>query len=292
MPDRRYVCMFSSGIGSWAAVRRLVDDGADPSAATLLFADTNVEDADNYRFLLEAAADVLGPLTMVTQQTDRRVWRGESGGRLWWLTNGGRTIWDVFREQSFLGNTRADVCSRTLKREPMREWLDEHYDPADTVVVLGFGFEERHRLERARPHWEPWRIAAPMAHEPYMMKDAVLEAARDRGLEPPRLYDDAGGQLPHANCGGLCVKAGQSQFRAALFDDRLRAVYLEWEREEQAFREATGKNVAILRDRTGGTTDPLTLREYRERLEDDPTLFDAMDVGTCSCMTPGGDADA
>lgn len=287
-----YVVMFSSGIGSWAAARRLVDDGADPSDVTLLFADTNVEDADNYRFLIEAAGDVLGDVTLTGQDDEHRTYRGADGGRLVWLTNGGRTIWDVFREQSFLGNTRADPCSRTLKREPMREFLDDHYDPDDTTVVLGFGFEEAHRLDRSRPYWQPWEIAAPMAHEPYMMKDAVLDMARDRGLEPPRLYGVADGQLPHANCGGLCVKAGQAQFRTALFDPELREVYLEWERREEEFREATGKDVSILRDRTGGTTDPLPLREYRERLEGEPTLFDPMDVGTCSCMTPGEDADA
>lgn len=283
-----HVVMFSSGIGSWAAARRLVDDGADPGQVTLLFADTNVEDADNYRFLTEAAADVIGELTMTTVDAGRKVWRGDTGGRLWWMTNHGRTIWDVFDEQQFLGNTRADPCSKKLKREPMRQWLEDRCDPDGTLVVLGFGFEEAHRLERSRPHWEPWEISAPMAHEPYMMKDAVLDWARDRGLDPPRLYDDAGGQLPHANCGGLCVKAGQTQFRAALFDDRLRPVYLEWERREQEFRDEHDADVAILRDRTGGTTDPLTLREYRRRLEDDPTLFDAADVGTCSCMTPAG----
>lgn len=37
----------------------------------------------------------------------------------------GRDIWQVFRDVKFLGNTRIDPCSRVLKRELMRKWVDE-----------------------------------------------------------------------------------------------------------------------------------------------------------------------
>jgi hypothetical protein len=45
-----------------------------------------------------------------------------------------------------------------------------------------------------------------------------------------------------------------------------------------------GKDVAILRDRRGGQSRPLTLRAFRERLESDPKLFDADDEGACGCF--------
>ena len=86
----------------------------------------------------------------------------------------------------------------------------------------------------------------------------------------------------HNNCGGFCIKAGQAQFERLLraMPDR----YRYHERREQELREYLGKDVAILRDRTGGQFRPMTLREFRERLETDPTLFDDTEWGACSCM--------
>jgi len=43
--------------------------------------------------------------------------------------------------------------------------------------------------------------------------------------------------------------------------------------------------VAILRDRRGGTTRPMTLREFRERIQAQPDLFDADEWGGCGCFT-------
>ena len=60
----KHIVMFSSGIGSWAAARRLVET-VDPSDVTLLFADTLIEDEDNYRFLHEAASDIGAELVIV-----------------------------------------------------------------------------------------------------------------------------------------------------------------------------------------------------------------------------------
>ena len=49
-------------------------------------------------------------------------------------------------------------------------------------------------------------------------------------------------------------------------------------------RNLLGKDVSILRDRVGGPVKPLTLREFRERLEQQPGLFDADDWGACACF--------
>ena len=61
--------------------------------------------------------------------------------------------------------------------------------------------------------------------------------------------------------------------------------YAYHETKEQEFREFVDKDVAILRDRTGGTTKPFTLTQLRERSEkqgDQLTLGD--DWGGCGCM--------
>jgi len=253
----QHVVMFSSGAGSWAAAKRVAaEHGTDD--LVLLFADTNTEDEDNYRFLREAAADI--------------------GGELVVLDNGGRDVWDVFTAKRFIGNTRVDVCSATLKRRPMRAWLAQHCDTAATVVYLGYGWDEAHRMTRARPRWEPWTVRAPMCEPPYLMKDQVLSLIRAAGIEPPRLYAQG---FPHANCGGFCVKAGQAQFRHLLLRNRDR--YLAHEVREEELRAQLGKDVAVMRDRTGGAVTPLTMREFRGRLDSQPAMFED-DWGGCGCI--------
>lgn len=203
----RAVVLFSGGAASWAAARRTVEDGFD---TTLLFTDTRSEDEDLYRFLDEAAADVGAPLVKIAE---------------------GRTIWEVFRDERILGNSRIDPCSKILKRQMSRRWLEKNRDPADTVVVLGFDWTEVHRLDRAHGAWDPWPVSAPMVRPPYRLKSELLADLVARGIEPPRLYRMG---FAHNNCGGGCVKAGVGHFAQLLrvFPSR----YAEWEEHEEAVR--------------------------------------------------------
>jgi len=252
--------MFSGGAGSWAAAKRLAESyGTD--GLVLLFADTLIEDEDNYRFLDQAAENVGGTFVRLTE---------------------GRDPWQVFFDERFLGNTRADPCSRVLKRSVLRGWVEQNCDPLSTVVYLGIDWSEVHRFERAKPHWEPWQLGAPLCDRPYLDKRDALAWLRSEGIEPPRLYA-AGFQ--HANCGGFCVKAGQAHFANLLRFDRKR--YLYHEEREQQLRAYLDADVAILRDRTGGATKPMTLRAFRERVEAQGS-FDADEWGGCSCLLAAG----
>lgn len=252
-----YIVSFSGGAGSWAAGRRVVDEHG-PDAVTLLVANTNSEAPDWLPFVEACATDLEARLVV--------------------LDNGGRSIWDVFREARFLGNTRVDVCSRVLKREPIRAWLEENTDPAETTLVLGFDWTEEHRHHRAAPRWAPWPVLSPLCHEPYVQKAEVLGMLRERGIPEPPMYAEG---FPHNNCGGACVKAGQAQWRLLLEKHPER--YAEAEQQEEALRVELG-DVAILRDRRGGTTKPLTLRRFRQQAE-----FDRSDWGACSCMESGSE---
>lgn len=278
--SRHVAVMFSSGIGSWAAAKRWRETFPE-DRLTLLFADTNIEDEDNYRFLMDAAQNVLGDLQQrITDEDYSKEWEAHDGsGQLVWLTNGGTTIWQLFDEKQFLATKAADLCSRELKRVPLRRWcLHNDVD----VVVMGFGFEEMHRVSRAAKHWTKWTVAAPMAHEPYMTKDMVLDWAREEGLEPPRLYSVGDGVLPHANCGGACVKAGQRMFEVAYH--HLPEVFSEWERRETEFREKYDVDVAFLMRKTPGyKRRPLPLSEFRQEIEAGCEV-DPLDVGSCNCM--------
>lgn len=251
-----HLVQFSTGAGSAEVAWRVVNKyGAE--STVLLAADTLVEDEDNWRFAGEVS-DALGvPITRLVD---------------------GRTPMQVGRDARVVPNNRLAVCSRVLKRDLLRKYMDDHYDPADSVVYLGFDWTETHRMDAARPHWHPWTVAAPLMERPFLGKPDILDLFRQRGIEPPRLYAQG---FAHANCGGACVRGGQAQWELLLRVNRPR--YLQWEAEEQETRELLGKDVSILRDRSGGTLTPLTLRRFRERLDRQPSIFDQDDWGACGC---------
>jgi hypothetical protein len=295
MTERRVV-MLSGGAGSWGAAKRTVEVHG-PDGLTLLFADTLIEDEDLYRFLIEAVANLTGapvpaelligvaaipPLEQMERRRSHLVGLGAAVNAampaIEWIAEG-RDPHAVYRDKRFLGNSRVDPCSAVLKRQLMRRWLSEHCDPEQTVAVIGYDWTETHRVGRAEGFWSPWRIEAPLTAKPYLWKEEVLEWMRAEDLEPPRLYAEG---FHHNNCGGFCCKAGQASF--ALLLERHPDRYRYHERREQELREELGKDVAILRDRSGGRTRSLTLADFRSRLEADPGPFDRTEWGACSCM--------
>ena len=267
-----HVVQYSGGAGSWYTSRRVAETRMTPGDELLmLFADTKTEDEDLYRFLGESSADVLSRLPEGCT------------GRLQRLADG-RNVWEVFRDKRFIGNTRIDPCSKILKRDLIRDWMDANLEPANTVVYLGIDWTEEDRFQRARPRWEPWVLEAPLCEPPYVDKEDVLAAMEAAGIRRPRLYDLG---FVHNNCGGFCVKAGRAQFKLLL--EQLPERYAYHEQQEADFREAIGKDVAILRDRRGGLTKPMTMRTFRERIEAKTIVVDPDDIGGCACFTPDND---
>ena len=250
----RRVVLFSGGIASWAAARRTVDRyGVE--GITLLFTDTLTEDEDLYRFLKEAAADIGAPFVTIQD---------------------GRDIWQIFKDEFFLGNSRADPCSRILKRGMSRSWLDAN--APDAVVVMGYDWTEIHRHERAQAAWAPRLVESPLIESPDQTRANWIAELEARGIRPPRLY---GLGFAHNNCGGGCVKAGVSHFAQLLrvLPDR----YAEWERKEEEVRQHIGKDVSILRDRADGASKPMTLADLRSRIEAGVSM-PLWDVGGCACF--------
>ena len=58
--------------------------------------------------------------------------------------------------------------------------------------------------------------------------------------------------------------------------------YAWHEEQEELTRQHIGSDVSILRDRRGGSTKPLTLRQLRERIEAGKAPQD--DLFSCTCM--------
>lgn len=269
MPEPRRIVSVSSGLGS-AFVWKLACDRYGPKNVTGVFTDVNGEHPDNYRFLAEVQYAL--------------------GSRLIKITNDGKTIWDVFKENRFLGNSRVDLCSRILKREAFHNWLKGNVDPQNTIISLGIDWTEVHRFDRAMPRWaaDGFTIDAPLCEPPYLDKFHAQAWLDAEGIPRPKLYDLG---FSHANCGGGCIKAGIKQFKHLFMADP-RWYVNWWEAGEEDMRDFLGKDVAILRRRTtighedyendhGEVatraiiqTTPLPLRQLREELEMQPGAFE------------------
>jgi hypothetical protein len=251
--NMKRIVQLSGGLCSYFAARRVVEKYGREDVI-LLFADVLIESAGLYRFALHAASS-LGLLLNAIMD--------------------GRTPWEVFKDEKFLGNTRVDLCSRILKRQLCRKWIEDRFTPDEAILYVGISWDEG-REDEIRERWQPWTVEFPMCDKPYWSKCDMIREAKALSLPLSEAYTDG---FPHDNCGGGCVKAGQAQF-AMLYKIRP-AVYAEWERNEEEVRQHIGKDVSILRDRRGGTTKPMTLSAFRERIQSGD--YDHTEWGGCGC---------
>jgi hypothetical protein len=257
--------MFSGGIGSWAAAKRVAEKyGAEN--VLLLFSDVKGnsdnphigEDEDTYRFIDEAAANIGAELIKLVD---------------------GRNIWEVFRQQRFLGNSRIAPCSHQLKQKPAKKWIADNTTPGDAIIYVGIDWTESHRMAAVIAGYKPWLVDAPLLAEPHLSKKQMLAWAEREGLKPPRLYQYG---FKHNNCGGGCVRAGQKQFKHLL--DVMPQRFAEWEKQEELMQDYLGSPVTILSRAVKGTKVPFSLRELRQAAEMQPALIDLTDEGqSCNC---------
>jgi hypothetical protein len=96
----------------------------------------------------------------------------------------------------FLGNARLAPCSKVLKQQPARKWLQAHADPATTTLYVGIDASETRRIPGIRVGWVPWTVEFPLTEEPELTKETMLAEARALGLTPPRAYEEG---FAHAN---------------------------------------------------------------------------------------------
>lgn len=248
-----HVMFYSGGVASYISAKRLIDKYGKDSV-TLLFTDTKYEHEDLYRFLDESASYLGAVLIKVAD---------------------GRTPWEVFKDEKYLGNSRIDPCSKILKRVQAKKWVNANCAPKTHVLYLGYPHDEMHRLERSKKFWDPYTVDSPLIWHSEMSKQDMLMECRMDGIEPPELYSLG---FPHNNCGGFCIKAGHAHFLHLL--KTLPEKYAEVEAEEEKMREQLG-DVSILRDRSGGTVKPLPLKVLREKNRQD---CEFTNWGGCGCF--------
>jgi hypothetical protein len=266
----KYLSNFSGGACSlWATKRKIDEHGA--KSVVPIFADTLYESPDLYEFNLRAQ-DFLGvQLVRICV---------------------GLTPWQLFRREGLIANDRFPICSTKLKREPLNAWMEANYEldlnqanwtKEHGTVVLGFDFSEWNRVNDFQNQHPTWSVSAPMTDEPLWDKCKMLRECERAGFKIPKLYQLG---FPHNNCGGFCVKAGISHFVHLL--KVLPVKYAEAEREEMetqhvlAERGVSNAHFTILKDRRGGVTGPLSLKELRMRVEGGEK-FRTDEWGGCGC---------
>lgn len=272
MTDIMHVVMFSGGIGSWAAAKRVAQQYGTKDLY-LVFADVKGsnenphigEDEDTYRFIEDAVANI--------------------GGHYIYL-NEGRDIWKLFEDQKFLGNSRVANCSKVLKQRPARKWLQENCNPETTIIYVGIDWTETHRLPAIEKNYLPYKAVAPLCEPPYLDKSQMIAWAQSEGLKTPRLYDLG---FAHNNCGGGCVRAGQAQFKKLY--EVMPERFMQWAEKEEHLRSVIGKDVSILKEVKNGETKTLTLVELKRRVDTEPQQIDLFDIGGCGCFVEFEESD-
>ncbi|MHC4463612.1 MAG: phosphoadenosine phosphosulfate reductase domain-containing protein [Planctomycetota bacterium] len=197
-----HVVGFSGGAASAVCAKIVLDTYG---SATLLFHDTKTEPSDNDRFRDDVAKFLGLP---ITNDSD------------------GRDIWQVFKDEGYLGNGRNTPCSRILKQERSLAYLKAH-QPA--TLYLGFTVEEWRRAQRtyARYHRHGIRVAFPLIEQKIGKADCLHRITTCWGLRLPDMYQHFG----HANC-MPCVKGGLAYWGLVYLYERP-----AWERAVQAEKE-------------------------------------------------------
>lgn len=258
----KHIIMYSGGTGSWATAK-LITEKYGKENVVLVFADTLIEDEDLYRFVNETAAKLDVELVHLKD---------------------GRDVWEVFKDDRFLGNSRLANCSKFLKQKPSREWLEANYKPDECIVYVGIDWSETHRLPAIEKGYLPYTAKAPLTEPPYLDKAQVLAMLEADGIKPPRLYAMG---FAHNNCGGFCVRAGQAQFKKLLEHFPERFDYHA--QKEQELREYLDKDVTILRYQEDKKKYLLPLVDLKKKVQSNCAI-DEDDWGGCGCFIDDPDA--
>ena len=255
------IVSFSTGLSSALTAIRVMDRfGKD---VKLVFMDTLFEDVDNYRFMDE-----------FEKRFDVEIIK----------LNEGRNPYQLFVDQHVIPNSRIAPCTEKLKISLFRRWMKEHCADGDTIHI-GYDYSEVHRCEATLRNYEKlgYKVDFPLLWKPIEYRQ-YSDVIRDYGIDPPRMYSMG---YTHANCGGRCVKQGQGDWLRTLvnFPDNYAEIE-RWEAEMQ--KNEINKTYAILKTQTKEGTNPLSLKELRERYEDKlvPSLFCSLDVDT-ACVHCG-----
>ncbi len=161
----KHVIMYSGGAASYVAAKRVIEWYGKENVI-LLFADTQTEDKDLYRFLKDSIT-ALGLEITIPERTDRYKAVGD--------------IWGVFEKDKFIAKNGAGICSDRLKITPCDNWIKTNFlHPESVTVWVGIDIWEAHRLlgtDKKRGLAElklPYIYKSPLLEKPYLLKKGIL----------------------------------------------------------------------------------------------------------------------
>lgn len=255
MMNIKHIVSFSGGMGSFAEAKAVCDTYGIENTR-LVFADTLMEDEDLYRFMKETVAFLGCELQVLAD---------------------GRTPFQVFKDEKFMGNSRVDPCSKILKIDLLNKSFQAEFRPNEVEVHLGIDYSEQHRLVGVQTRMLPYVYRSLLVENGVIVPKNYSERF---GIKPPRLYSWG---LGHNNCGGFCVKAGLGHYKALYTANKER--YIQFEQEEQAVYDSIGKTFPFIAKTSKSVKEYITLKQYRERyLETDSvTDSEAQEFGGCGC---------
>jgi hypothetical protein len=277
----KHIVSFSGGLGSAEALKRTVDTYgkenvialfADvkgsglthtwsmPTIDNLLHERYGGETRDLYRFIWQLSVYLDVPVIRLED---------------------GRTVFKVFADNKafrlFSGGVFVHKCSEQLKRIQIKTWvIDNLLGVEQFDMVLGFGWDEEHRLKSAQAYWKRelgCNVTAPLMADTCDTTRWLNKA----GIEISKSYTDL---FEHDNCNGGCIAAGLAHF-ANLYHKR-REVYLYWAYMEASIQKVIGRDVTILTYTRNGNKIPLSLYEFIPRIQAGDYPKD--DWGGCGCF--------
>lgn len=291
----KHIISFSGGAASFATAHAVIEKNGKENVL-LGFCDTQIEDEDLYRFIVQGAAALYGietslRLTVLLANIppvydDNRAEYLDDLARaameelphLVWLMDG-RDPWGIFKKERYMGNTRIAPCTVFLKGKTFARWLTKAFQPDECVLYFGFDWTEEHRLIDARENWAPYTCEAPLCAPPYLSSSQIFQIIDDYNLELPRLYVMG---FVHNNCGGFCVKAGQAHFENLL--RKLPEVYAYHEAKQEQLMIDVPTARPFLRKTINKKLHYLTLRQFREHLQSGGD-WDKFEYGGCGCFS-------
>jgi 3'-phosphoadenosine 5'-phosphosulfate sulfotransferase (PAPS reductase)/FAD synthetase len=244
-----HIVSLSSGCASAVAAERVLNDPACENVQ-LVFADTKWEDDDNYRFLDDLEKRWGVPIMRLQD---------------------GRNPLQVFEDEHVIPNDFLAPCTHRLKTDLIRDYVDNWRDTHTVFMVIGFDHKDarprpkkpRGRLPGAIKNWSKHGVLCmfPLLDKPIAWDTEAT--VKSWGIQPPRMYAQG---YSHANCGGRCVKQGQSDWRRTLvhYPERFREVE-QW--EAQMRENEVNAPYTILTRQVDGDYVNYPLSQLREDVE-------------------------
>lgn len=305
----KHLVFFSGGAGSYAATKRVLET-VDKEDLHLLFTDTQIEDQELYRFMIDALEKIyeidlederqlVKELTATEVDLDKRkreLFNIQSRvnakvPNMHWIRYevDGVAVdpWSIFYNDRFIGNSRIARCSTIIKQRLARDYVRDNFEKDDLVVYLGIDWMEVHRSKVPRENWSKFAsdVRFPMCEEPYLLKDDIVKLIELDGIRIPTPYLQG---AAHLNCGGFCVRGGQGHFARLLqVNPDLFEYHATKERDLNELiqsEKGSEEKYSILKHTIAGETTSITLDELRDKIKNNDKNLDLFSHGGCGCF--------